>query len=339
MHRIIVGIVAILALQLGLASGPQAQTLEAVKARGQLVCGVNEGLVGFASRSASGEWSGFDVDFCRAVSAAVLGDAAKVAFVPLSASDRFDALRSGKIDILSRNSSWTLSRELEYGLSFAAITYFDGQGFMVPRSAKVNSALELGGSKVCVLKDTTTQHNLADYFEANSVKFEAVLVGSAAEALERYKKKDCLVLTSDVSQLYAQRLELADAGEHLILPDVISKEPLGPAVRLDDPKWRNLVQWVHFAMLDAEELGVSKATLDQAKDSTRPAIKRLLGTEGKLGPGLGLANEWAANVVRQVGNYGEVFERNLGDAAKLGIPRGLNQLWSLGGVQYAPPVE
>lgn len=339
MHRIIVGIVAILALQLGLASRPQAQTLEAVKARGQLLCGVNEGLVGFASRSASGEWSGFDVDFCRAVSAAVLGDAAKVAFVPLSASDRFDALRSGKIDILSRNSTWTSSRELEYGLSFAAITYFDGQGFMVPRSAKVYSALELGGSKVCVLKDTTTQHNLADYFEANSVKFEAVLVGSAAEALERYKKKDCLVLTSDVSQLYAQRLELADAGEHLILPDVISKEPLGPAVRLDDPKWRNLVQWVHFAMLDAEELGVSKATLDQAKDSTRPAIKRLLGTEGKLGPGLGLANEWAANVVRQVGNYGEVFERNLGDAAKLGIPRGLNQLWSLGGVQYAPPVE
>ena len=339
MHRIILGTAAALALQLGLAGSPQAQTLEAVKARGQLLCGVNEGLAGFSSKSASGEWSGFDVDFCRAVSAAVFNDAIKVQFVALSASDRFEALHSGKIDILSRNSTWTLSRELDHGLSFAAITYFDGQGFMVPRSAKVNSALELGGSKVCVLKDTTTQRNQADYFEANSMKFETVVVGSAAEALERYKKKDCLVLTSDVSQLYAQRMELADAGEHLILPDIISKEPLGPAVRQDDPKWRNLVQWVHFAMVDAEELGVSKATLDQAKSSTRPAIRRLLGTEGRLGAGLGLANDWAAAVVGQVGNYGEVFERNLGEASKLGIPRGLNQLWSLGGIQYAPPVE
>ncbi len=339
MQRTIMGIAAALALQFGLAVGLQAQTLEAVKARGQLLCGVNEGLVGFASKSAAGAWSGFDVDFCRAVSAAVFNDAAKVEFVPLSASERFEALHAGKIDVLSRNSTWTLSRELDHGLSFAAITYFDGQGFMVPRSAKVNSALELGGSKVCVLKDTTTQRNLADYFEANSMKFEAVPVASAAEALERYKKKDCLVLTSDVSQLYAQRLDLADAGEHLILPEVISKEPLGPAVRQDDPKWRNLVQWVHFAMVDAEELGVSAATLNEAKASTKPAVKRLLGGEGQLGSELGLANDWVANVVRLVGNYGEVFERNLGAGSKLGIPRGLNQLWNIGGIQYAPPVE
>lgn len=339
MQRTIMALAAGLTLQLVLATGLQAQTLEAVKARGELLCGVNEGLIGFASKSAAGEWSGFDVDFCRAVSAAVFNDAAKVKFVPLSVSERFDALRAGKVDILSRNSTWTLSRELDYGLSFAAITYFDGQGFMVPRAAKVDSALELGGSKVCLLKDTTTQRNQADYFEANSMKFEAILVDSTTEALERYKKKDCLAITSDVSQLYAERLDLADAGDHLILPEIISKEPLGPAVRQDDPKWRSLVQWVHFAMVDAEELGVSSATLDQARSSTRPAIRRLIGGEGKLGSELGLANDWVVNVVRLVGNYGEVFERNLGGGSKLAIPRGLNQLWSLGGIQYAPPVE
>jgi general L-amino acid transport system substrate-binding protein len=210
---------------------------------------------------------------------------------------------------------------------------------MVPRAKKVTSALELDGSKVCVQKDTTSQRNQADYFEANSMKFDVVLTNSSAESLEHYKKGECSVLTSDTSQLYAQRLTLPDAGEHLILPDVISKEPLGPVVRQDDPKWRALVQWVHFAMLASEELGVSKSTLDKAKASSRPAVKRLMGREGDLGSRMGLSNEWVVNIVRLVGNYGEVYESNLGVDSKLGIPRGLNQLWNMGGIQYAPPVE
>jgi general L-amino acid transport system substrate-binding protein len=326
-------------LGLAAATGAGAQTLDAVKARGTLICGVNEGLEGFSSKDASGNWSGFDADFCRAVAAAIFADSSKVQFVPLSASDRFDALHGGKIDILSRNSTWTLSRELDYGLSFAGTTYYDGQGFMVPRARNVNSALELNGSKVCVQKDTTTRRNQADYFDANSMKYDVVLTDSTQDSIDRYKKGECSVVTSDVSQLYAARLGLPDAGDNIILPEVISKEPLGPAVRQDDPKWRNLVQWVHFAMLDAEELGVSQSTLDQAKASSRPAIRRLLGADGDMGEKMGLSKDWVVNVVKLVGNYDEVYERNLGTKSKLGIPRGLNQLWSLGGIQYAPPAE
>lgn len=339
MRRDAMGLAGAVLLLSSLPTGALGQTLEAVKARGELVCGVNVGLAGFSSKDGAGAWSGFDVDFCRAVAASIFADATKVKFVPLSTSERFEALRSGKIDLLSRNSTWTLSRELEFGLSFAAVTYFDGQGFMVPRAKKVTSALELDGSKVCVQKDTTSQRNQADYFEANSMKFEVVLTSSSAESLDRYKKGECSVLTSDVSQLYAERMTLSDAGEQLILPDVISKEPLGPVVRQDDPKWRALVQWVHFAMLASEELGVSKSTLDKAQTSSRPAIKRLMGREGDLGSRMGLANDWVVNVVRLVGNYGEVYERNLGVETPLAIPRGLNQLWSMGGIQYPPPVE
>jgi general L-amino acid transport system substrate-binding protein len=316
-----------------------ADMLASVKARGTLLCGVNQDLAGFSTRNDAGVWSGFDVDFCRAVAAAIFSDAGKVDFVPLSTSDRFDALKSGKIDMLARNSTWTLSRELDYDISFAAVTYFDGQGFMVPRTKAVTSALELGGSKVCVQKDTTSQRNQADYFTANSMTFEAILTASAAESLERYKKGECSVMTSDVSQLYSERLTLADAAEHIILPDIISKEPLAPAVRADDPKWRGLVQWVHFAMLSAEELGVSQRTLDQALGSARPSVRRLLGKEGDLGSHMGLSNDWAASIVRLVGNYGEVYDRNLGVGSRLAIPRGVNQLWSLGGIQYSPPVE
>jgi general L-amino acid transport system substrate-binding protein len=339
MNWTIIGTAAAILLQLGLATGASAQTLEAVKSRGQLICGVNPGLDGFSAENASGKWSGFDADFCRAVSAAIFADPDKVQFVPLSTSERFDALRSGKVDILSRNSTWTLSRELGYGLSFAAVTYYDGQGFMVPRAKNVTSALELGDAKICVQKDTTNARNQADYFDANSMKFDVVLTDSAMDSLERYKKNECSVITSDVSQLYAERLGLPDAGDHLILPEIISKEPLGPVVRQDDPQWRSLVQWVHFAMLDAEELGISKTTLDQARASARPAVRRLLGGDGDLGSKMGLSNDWAVNIVKLVGNYGEVFERNLGEGSKLGIPRGLNQLWNIGGIQYAPPAE
>ncbi|WP_413990808.1 amino acid ABC transporter substrate-binding protein [Labrys okinawensis] len=338
MKRISIQAAAVM-LGLAAATGAGAQTLDAVKARGNLICGVNEGLEGFASKDASGKWSGFDVDFCRAVAAAVFADASKVQFVPLSTTDRFDALHGGKVDILARNSTWTLSRELDYGLSFVGTTYYDGQGFMVPRARNVNSALELTGSKVCVQKDTTTVRNQADYFDANSMKYDVVLTDSTQDSVDRYKKGECSVVTSDVSQLYAARLGLPDAGEHIILPEVISKEPLGPAVRQDDPKWRDLVQWVHFAMLDAEELGVNQSTLDQAKASTRPAVRRLLGADGDMGQKMGLSKDWVVNVVKQVGNYDEVYERNLGKNSKLGIPRGLNQLWSLGGIQYAPPAE
>jgi general L-amino acid transport system substrate-binding protein len=338
MHRVMACLLAASSLFV-VSSGVLGQTLDAVKKRGELICGVNEGLAGFAIEDAGGSWTGFDVDFCRAVAVAVLNDASKVQFVPLSTSDRFEALRSRRIDLLARNSTWTLGREADYGINFAAVTYFDGQGFMVPRSRNVSSALELGGSKVCVLRDTTSERNQKDYFTTNNMAFEPVRTASVAESLERYGKGECDVMTSDVSQLYATRLSLAAPGDHLILPDIISKEPLAPAVRQDDPAWRHIVEWVHFAMLDAEELGVSNGTLEQAKSSDKPAIRRLLGVEGDLGSKLGLSNDWVAQVIGHVGNYSEVYERNLGTGSKLGIPRGLNQLWNLGGIQYAPPLE
>jgi general L-amino acid transport system substrate-binding protein len=327
------------ALMLGaLAASSSAATLDDVKARGTLVCGVSQGIAGFSAEE-GGAWFGFDVDFCRAVAAAIFADPQKVEFVPLSTSERFEALTSKKIDLLSRNSTWTLGREAELGISFAAVTYYDGQGFLVPRARGVNTALELDGSKVCAQTGTTSEANAADYFQTNNMKFEAVATTSPAESLDAYSSGKCDVITSDVSQLYSERLKLKDQAEHIILPDVISKEPLGPAVRLDDPKWRLIVQWVHFAMLDAEELGVSSANVGEATASKKPDVMRFVGNEGAFGEQLGLSKDWAVNIVRMVGNYGEVYERNLGTTSRLGIPRGLNQLWSMGGIQYAPPVR
>jgi len=321
------------------ATVASAATLDTVKERGRLICGVSEGIVGFSAAVDDEKWAGFDVDFCRAVAAAVLGDSAKVDFVRLPTSGRFEALRAGEIDILSRNSTWTMGRETGFGITFVGVTYYDGQGFMVPRSANIPSALELGGSKVCVQADTTSAANLADYFVANNMAYEVVVTASPAESLASYKDGRCGVLTSDMSQLYSQRLNLEDMDEHVILPDAISKEPLGPAVREDDPKWVLLAKWVHFALLDAEELGVSSTTIDEALSSTKPDVRRLVGVEGKFGEELGLSNDWVAQIVRQVGNYGEIYDRNLGAESKLGIPRGMNQLWNLGGIQYAPPVR
>lgn len=316
-----------------------AATLDAVKERGRLLCGVNTGLSGFSAPDASGNWVGFDVDFCKAVAAAVLGDAAKVEYVPLTTADRFEALKVGKIDLLSRNSTWTMGRETGLGLIFVGVTYYDGQGFMVPRSANVMSALELTGNKVCVQSGTTTEANLADYFAANNMTFETVITASPDESIAAYKDGRCNVLTSDMSQLYAQRLRLAEPDEHIILPDAISKEPLGPAVRMDDPQWATLVKWVYFALLNAEELGVASDTVDVALASDKPEVRRLVGVEGKFGEEMGVDNDWAARMVRAVGNYGEIYERNLGVDSPLGIPRGMNQLWSRGGIQYAPPVR
>lgn len=327
------------ALMLGtITPSSSAATLDDVKARGSLICGVSQGIAGFSSEE-GGAWFGFDVDFCRAVAAAIFADPQKVQFVPLSTSDRFEALTSRKVDLLSRNSTWTLGREVELGVSFAAVTYYDGQGFLVPRARELSSALELDGSKVCAQTGTTSEANAADYFQTNNIKFDAVATTSPAESLEAYSSGKCDVITSDVSQLYSERLKLNDHAEQIILPEVISKEPLGPVVRLDDPEWRLLVQWVHFAMLDAEELGINSGNIEEATASKKPDVMRLVGNEGAFGEKLGLSKDWAANIVRMVGNYGEVYERNLGTSSRLAIPRGLNQLWSMGGIQYAPPIR
>jgi general L-amino acid transport system substrate-binding protein len=316
-----------------------AQTLKAVKDRGTLVCGVSHGIYGFSAADEKGNWSGFDVDFCRAIAAAIFNDAGKVRFVPLSAEDRFARLRSSEVDVLSRNSTWTMSRETGLKLTFAAVTYYDGQGFLVRSARNATSGLELGGAKVCVQRGTTTELNLADYFRANQMKLEAVALPSADETLKAYDTGRCDVFTSDISQLHAERLKLAKPDEHVVLPDIISKEPLGPVVRQGDEQWFNIVKWTHFAMLNAEELGVTSKTVDEAVRSDKPDVKRLVGTEGNYGEELGLTNDWAVRIVKLVGNYGEAFERNVGTGSRLAIPRGINQLWDAGGIQYAPPIR
>lgn len=322
-----------------LAPAAWAATLDTVKQRGQLQCGVSEGLFGFSEKDSQGQWSGFDVDFCRAVAGAIFDDRTKVTFVPLSASERFKVLKDGRVDLLSRNSTWTLEREAGLGLTFAGITYHDGQGFMAARSLDVSSALELDKAKICVEAGTTTQLNLGDYFRANSMTYEEMSFPSAAEALKAFEAGQCNVLTRDQSALYAERLKLAKPGDAVVLPDVISKEPLGPVTRNDDIAWSNIVQWVNFALVNAEELGVSNANLAEAQGSTKPDVRRFMGAEGGLGKMLGLGDGWAQQAVKASGNYAEMYERNLGVQSKLGIPRGLNQLWSMGGILYAPPIR
>jgi general L-amino acid transport system substrate-binding protein len=337
--RKMIPIVLALAAAQAFSLAAQSQTLKTVQDRGSLVCGVNPGLEGFASKDANGQWSGFDVDFCRAVAAAIFDDPSKVQYVPLSASDRFDALKNKQIDLLSRNSSWTMGREGDNGVVFAGVTYYDGQGFLVPKSKNFQSALELDGSKICVQPGTTTELNYVDFFEANHMKYETVHEGSADEMIKAYEAGQCNVLTTDASGLFAMRQRLAKPSDAMILPDIISKEPLGPVVRQDDMQWFNIVKWVNFAMINAEELGVSSKTIDEALKSQKPAVKRLVGTDGDFGKPFGLSGDWAARVVKAVGNYAEVFDRNVGAHSKLGIPRGLNELWNNGGIQYAPPIR
>ena len=302
-----------------------AQTLKAVKDRGSLTCGVSMGLPGFSNPDDKGVWSGLDVDLCRAVAAAIFDDAGKVKYVPLNAEDRFKALQSGKIDVLSRNSTWTMSRESEFNLSFAAINYYDGQGFMIRKSAKKDSALALGGSKVCVQSGTTTQLNLADYFRANNMTYQEMTFSDADSALKAYDSGTCDVFTSDISQLYSERLKLSSPNDHVILADVISKEPLGPAVKQGDSQWLEIVKWSHFAMLNAEELGVTSKNIDEALKSQKPAVKRLVGTEGAYGEQIGLTKDWAVRIIRQVGNYAESYDRNVGTGSKLGTGRCSNR--------------
>ncbi|WP_147022600.1 amino acid ABC transporter substrate-binding protein [Microvirga aerophila] len=316
-----------------------AGTLESVNQRGVVQCGVSEGLYGFSERNSQGEWSGFDVDFCRAVAGAIFDDPSKVTFVPLSASERFDALRTSRVDLLSRNSTWTLEREAGLDLAFAGITYHDGQGFMVIRDLNVTSALELDRARVCVESGTTSQLNVADFFAANSMTFEERAFPSGAAALEAFQSDHCNVLTRDQSALYAERLKLARPADAVILPDIISKEPLGPVTRADDFRWFNIVKWVNFALVNAEELGISSANAGEAAGSNRPDVRRFAGVEGGFGKLLGLEDAWALRAVGAVGNYSEIYERNLGVKSRLGIPRGLNQLWNMGGVLYAPPLR
>jgi general L-amino acid transport system substrate-binding protein len=333
-----------LALTVALAAGlsaqaANAQTLKTVKDRGMLSCGVSQGLPGFSSPDDKGNWTGIDVDVCRAIAAAVLGDPSKIKFVPLSAKDRFTALQSGEIDVLSRNTTWTLSRDTSLGANFTGVTYYDGQGFLVKKSLKVNSALELNSASVCVQTGTTTEQNLADYFRGNNMKYEVIAFASADETVKAYESGRCDVFTSDVSQLYAERLKLSNPADHAVLPEVISKEPLGPMVRHGDDQWFDIVKWTLFAMVNAEELGVNQKNVDEMSKSDKPELKRAFGTDGNLGEQLGLSKDWFSRIVKAVGNYGESFDRNVGAGSKLGIARGLNQLWNKGGIQYAPPIR
>jgi general L-amino acid transport system substrate-binding protein len=333
-----------LVLTLAVAAGfsihaASAQTLKTIKDRGMVSCGVTQGLAGFSLPDDKGNWTGLDVDVCRAIAAAIFNDPGKVKFVPLSAKDRFTALQSGEVDVLSRTTTWTLSRDTSLGANFTGITYYDGQGFMVKKSLKVNSALELNSASVCVATGTTTELNLADYFKGNNMKYEVIAFATADETIKAYESGRCDVFTTDQSGLYAERLKLANPADHVVLPEIISKEPLGPMVRHGDDQWFDIVKWALYAMVTAEELGITQKNVDEKVKSDNPELKRVLGTDGNLGEQLGLTKDWVVRIVKAVGNYGESFDRNVGAGSKLGIARGLNQLWNKGGLQYAPPIR
>ncbi len=315
-----------------------AGTLDQIKARGQLICGANPGLAGFGLPDSQGVYKGLDVDECRAIAAAIFNDPNKVKYLPINAKDRPTILASGEVDVLIRNTTWTLSRETG-GMFFTGVNYYDGQGFMVRKKLGVDSALKLDGASVCVQQGTTTELNLADYFRANTMKLEAVVFATDDEATKAYDAGRCDAYTTDASGLYAERLKMSNPDDHVVLPEIISKEPLGPSVRKDDVQWFEIVQWVHYALVTAEELGVTKANVDEKLKSDNPAIRRLLGVEGDFGQGLGLTNDWAYRAIKAVGNYGESFERNVGMGSPIKIRRGLNALWNKGGLQYAPPIR
>lgn len=321
------------------ASTLHAATLDEVKARGFLNCGINTDLPGFSEPSENGDWSGFDVDYCRAVAAAIFGEGNAVKLFPLGATERFNALRDGEIDMLARNTTWTMARDTSLGLTFAGISYFDGQAFMARKSLGIASALELSGATVCVRSGTTTELNLIDYFERHGMDYTPVVFSTVSEVNAAYDSGRCDVYSGDASGLYATRLLLTNPADHIILPQIISKEPLGPVVRQGDVQWFNIVKWVHFALLNAEELGVSQANVEAMSASEDQDVRRLLGVDGAFGEGIGLDNAWAANVIRAVGNYGEIFDRNIGANSELGFARGLNALWVNGGLQYAPPIR
>lgn len=334
---IAVAALAVAALPAQAQQGSGSPTLDAVKARGQVICGANGSVAGFGMPNARGEWTGLDVDVCRAVAAAVFGDATKVRYVATTAQQRFTALQSGEVDLLVRNTTWTLSRDTSLGLDFLATNFYDGQGFMVKKSANIKSAKELDGATICVQPGTTTELNLADYFRANKIKFTPVVIERLEENIAAYLAGRCDSFTTDVSGLASIRAANTPVpADHVILPEVISKEPLGPSVRHGDSKWGDIVKWAFFASLEAEELGLTSANIDSQMSSTNPSIQRFVGATGGLGQMLGLDNKWAYNIIKQVGNYAEQYERNI---VPLGIERGVNRLWSQGGLMYSPPIR
>ena len=340
-------LVAGIALVAGMSTAAHAaSTLESVKAAGKLKCGVNTGLAGFAAPNDQGVWAGLDIDLCRAVAAAVFGDATKVEYKPLNAEQRFTALQSGEVDMLARNSTWTLSRDTQLGLDFVAVNYYDGQGFMVRKDLGVKSAKELKGATVCVQEGTTTEKNLGDFDKANNLGMQPVKFKESDQARGAYDEGRCDAYTTDASGLAAERTGLKNPADHIILPEIISKEPLGPVVRHGDSQWADIVRWSHFAMIIGEEKGITSANVDEVKsknaegaDGADAETQRFLGITDKMGEGLGVSNDWAYNILKQVGNYGEAFERNVGKNTPLGLDRGLNALWTNGGLQYAPPVR
>ena len=327
------------------ATAHAGATLDAVRARGVLNCGVSVGLAGFSAPEDQGVWAGIDVDLCRGIAAAIFGapantdSRAKIKFVPLTSKERFTGLQSGEVDVLAHNTTWTMGRDTTQGLTFSVVNYFDGQGFMVKRAAGVTSAKQLGGATVCVQSGTTSELNLADFFRTNSLPYKVVVFDKNDESLSAYNAGRCDAFTTDASSLYSERLKLGAIDQHVVLPEIISKEPLGPAVRQGDEQWTNIVKWTHFAMVGAEELGVTQANVHSFANSANPEIRRFVGVEGDFGEGLGLSREWAVNIVAAVGNYGEVFERNLGSGSRIAIIRGQNRLWTQGGLQYGMPIR
>ncbi|MFV3075180.1 amino acid ABC transporter substrate-binding protein [Niveispirillum fermenti] len=334
------GAAALAACLAFIASPAQAgPTLDAVKARGQVVCGVNSGLPGFSSPDSQGRWTGLDVDICKAVAAAVLNDPNKVRYIPLSAQQRLTALQSGEIDVLSRNTTWSLTRDAQ-GLDFGPVVYYDGQGLMVAKSLGVTSAKQLDGATVCVQPGTTTELNLADWFRANNLSFRPVVIEALDEVNAAFFSGRCDVLTTDISGLAGVRASVAPKpDDFVILPEIMSKEPLAPVVRHGDNQWADIVRWSVFALIEAEEKGITQANIDTKLQDTDPTVQRILGVQGDLGPALGLDKQWAYRAIKAVGNYGEVFERNVGKSTPLKLERGLNALWTNGGLMYAPPIR
>ena len=339
MIRIISAALFAVAALFGSASAQAQQTLAQIKSRGVLNCGSNTGLIGFGAPDPQGNWSGLDVEYCRAIAAAIFNDPSKVKFIPLSANDRFKALLAGDVDVLVRNSTWTISNDTPPGLLFTNVNYYDGQGLMVRRKLGVMSVMQLAGASICVQRGTTTELNVVDYFKTNNLRHTIVSFDTGPETLKAYDAGRCDAFTTDASSLYSERLKLTAPDDHMVLVEIISKEPLGPLTRDNDSQWFKLVRWVHFAMLNAEEFGVTKANVDQMRGSTNPEIRRLLGVDGKFGEGLGLTVDWAYRIVKHVGNYGESFERTVGSRSVLRMSRGQNALWTKGGLQYAPPIR
>jgi general L-amino acid transport system substrate-binding protein len=332
-------------LSIGLLLGPlvgtaQAGTLENIQQRGHLNCGVSTSQPGFSITNAEGRWTGFDVDFCRAIAAAIFDDPEKVKFTPLTAAQRFTALQSGEIDVLSRTTTWTMSRDISIGIIFTDINYYDGQAFMVAKKLNINSIGALNGASICVSQGTTTELNVADYFRAHNMKYDIIAYSTPAEAIAAYESGRCDAFTTENAGLYGARLQLSKPDDHVILPGIISREPFAPAVRRGDSGWFDVVRWVGYALVNAEILSVSQSNVTAMEKTDNPEIKRLLGIEGKFGESIGISNGWVKRIVTKVGNYGDIYSRNLGEnSAKLNIPRGLNALWSNGGLQYAPPIR